>query len=540
MSKQTSKYRITALYARLSNDDDLKGESNSIIHQKQMLEQYAMLHGLGNCQFYVDDGYSGTNFDRPAFQQMLEDIKNNLISTVIVKDLSRFGRNYIDVGFYTDKYFVENNIRFIAISDNIDTAEGLNEYMPFHNLINDLYAKDIAKKQKAVIDSKGNSGKRLTSRVIYGYKKGEDGNWIIDEKTAHVIQKIFQLCLEGYGIKRIANYLTANKIENPSAYTDSYRSASISKKTNNPYLWSPKSISDILSRQEYCGDTVNFKTRRQSLCSKITIKNDPSEYKIFPDTHEAIISREVFEKAQEIRNQRRRISPSKEPVMFPDIYCADCGRRMYIMRSINRKKATPTCYLCTTARQEKNACSSHYVRESTLMECVLFRINTLLELYGNNSQEFQKYINSEFQKQHRQQETEIKENLITAEKRTEEIRQILKLLYEDRVNNQITIEMFGVLSSEYMEEDTRLRKVMIDKTKSDSNFRRKKKALSEFLELIKQYSAQRPLSVLTPDIVRSFIDRIDIFEKQKVNGKKTQKVNIYFKGIGLLNSEILP
>jgi hypothetical protein len=210
------------------------------------------------------------------------------------------------------------------------------------------------------------------------------------------------------------------------------------------------------------------------------------------------------------------------------------------MRSINRKKATPTCYLCTTARQEKNACSSHYVIESTLMECVLFRINTLLELYGNNSQEFQKYINSEFQKQHRQQETEIKENLITAEKRTEEIRQILKLLYEDRVNNQITIEMFGVLSSEYMEEDTRLRKVMIDKTKSDSNFRRKKKALSEFLELIKQYSAQRPLSVLTPDIVRSFIDRIDIFEKQKVNGKKTQKVNIYFKGIGLLNSEILP
>ena len=519
MSKQTSKYRITALYARLSNDDDLKGESNSIIHQKQMLEQYAMLHGLGNCQFYVDDGYSGTNFDRPGFQRMLEDIENNLISTVIVKDLSRFGRNYIDVGFYTDKYFVENNIRFIAISDNIDTAEGLNEYMPFHNLINDLYAKDIAKKQKAVIDSKGNSGKRLTSRVIYGYKKGEDGNWIIDEKTAPVIQKIFQLCLEGYGIQRIANYLTANKIENPSAYTDSYRSASISKKTNNPYLWSPKSISDILAKQEYCGDTVNFKTRRQSLCSKISIKNDPSEYKIFPDTHEAIISREVFEKVQEIKSQKRRISPSKEPAMFPEIYCSDCGRRMYIMRS-NSKKANPTNYICSTARQEKNTCSAHYIRESTLIECVLFRINTLLELYGNNSQEFQKYINSEFQKQHRQQETEIKENLITAEKRTEEIRQILKLLYEDRVNNQITIEMFGVLSSEYMEEDTRLRKVMIDKTKSDSNFRRKKKALSEFLELIKQYS--------------------DIFEKQKVNGKKTQKVNIYFKGIGLLNSEILP
>ena len=447
--EHTDKYKITALYTRLSSDDELQGESNSITHQKQMLEEYALTHGFGNCQFYIDDGYSGTNFDRPDFQRMLQDIDNGLISTVIVKDLSRFGRDYIQVGFYINQLMKED-IRLIAVSDNVDTMNGLSEFVPFHNLLNDFYAKDIAKKQKAVIQSKGNAGKRLTTKAIYGYKKDDNGNWIVDDEASKVVQKIFQLCMNGYGVQMIANYLCNEKIRNPSAYTGKYRTDSTTK--DNPYLWSAQTVSGILSRQEYCGDTVNFRSHRKGLCNKTVVKNNPEDYRIFKDTHQAIISREDFAEVQEIRNKRRRISPIAEPVMFSEIYCADCGSRMHIMRSRNYKQQKPDCYICGTSRKAKRECSSHYIRESLLIDCVLFRINVLLELSSSDFESFKKTVKTEFDKRNCELQQSTQELLKKAKQRIDEIDKIIKSLYEDRVNQRITLEIFQKLSTEFMQE----------------------------------------------------------------------------------------
>ena len=537
MNKQTGQqYKITALYERLSSDDELQGDSNSIIHQKEILEEFAVNNGFKNCKHYVDDGFSGTNFSRPDFQRMISDIENNMIDTVIVKDLSRFGRSYIDVGYYTEKFFVEHDIRFISITDNVDSMKGVNEFVPFHNLMNDFYAKDIAKKQRAVIQSKGNAGKRLTNKAIYGYKKDDDGQWIIDDEAAEVVKKIFQLCIDGYGVQMIANYLFAKQIKNPSAYTGKIRSNGIADK--NPYLWSAQTVSGILSRQEYCGDTVNFKSHRKGLCSKIVIRNNPEDYKIFPDTHEAIISREDFEKVQEIRNKRKRISPINDPVMFQEIFCADCGSRMHIMRSRNFKKTKPDCYICALSRKSSD-CSSHYIRESNLVDYVLAEINSLLR--AAKSESFKKKITEIFNKRSSEERLMNKKNLVKNQKRIDEIDKILKELYEDKVAKNISLEIFQKLSSQFSAEQKELMDLVVHDNQKCADFEKTKSALKGFFDTVDNYSDVTFIEKLTPDIVNDFIDRIEIFEaKKNVDSKRQQQVNIYFRGIGIIDFQILP
>ena len=284
MHENRQDLKITALYCRLSADDELKGDSNSIIHQKELLQEYAYKHGLRQIEFYVDDGYTGTNFERPDFQRLISDVENNLIGSVVVKDLSRLGRNYLKVGYYTEILFPQNDIRFISVTDNIDSISeaGMNDFVPFKNIMNEWYAKDLSRKQRAVVKSKGNSGKRLTCRTVYGYKKDENGEWVIDEPSANVVKMIFNLYLKGYGQSMIANYLFQQKIETPNAKK--------SDKTKNPYRWSVQTITQILSHQEYAGDTVNFKM------SELGTK------KVFTNTQPAIIEREVFEKLRNIND----------------------------------------------------------------------------------------------------------------------------------------------------------------------------------------------------------------------------------------------
>ena len=290
MQTNGQRMKITALYCRLSADDELKGESNSIIHQKELLQDYALTHGLTCCEYYVDDGYTGTNFERPDFKRLLADVDNDLVDTIVVKDLSRLGRNYLKVGYYTEVMFPEKGIRFIAISDNIDSesTDSMNDFVPFKNIMNEWYAKDLSRKQKAVIKSKGNSGKRLTVRPVYGYKKAENGDWIIDEPAANVVRKIFELYLQGYGQSMIANYLFANKVEVPNFHNGCNKD-----KIKNPFRWSIQSISQILSRPEYCGDTINFKT------------SELGDKKVFFDTQPAIINREDFERVQKLRKLKK-------------------------------------------------------------------------------------------------------------------------------------------------------------------------------------------------------------------------------------------
>lgn len=524
----TGEFKITALYARLSSDDELKGESNSIIHQKQILEEYAATNNLNNYQFYVDDGFSGTNFDRPDFQRMVNDIKNGVIGTVVVKDLSRFGRNYLQVGYYTEMMFPKYDIRFISVTDNVDSDVGYNEFVPLHNLMNDWYAKDISRKQKAVIQSKGNSGKRLTTKAIFGYKKDDEGQWVIDNEAAEVVKKIFKLCLDGYGTQMIANYLFAEKIKNPSAYMGYIVRTNGNK---NPYLWTAQTISSILSRQEYCGDTVNFKTQRKSCMSKQVIYNNPEDYKIFYNTHTAIISREDFKKVQEIRSKRKRISSIQKPVLFDEIYCADCGQRMYIMRL--RDKSKPDAYSCSKYRKNSLVCSSHYIRETYLIEYILSELNMLLDSAQN--EDFCKKIREDFSKKNSLMQVEIKKNLANAQKRIDEINVIIKELYEDKVKGNITLEIFQKLSSEFIKEQKELSNAIIDYSKERANLDISKDTLKGFFDIVEKYRMQGSITQLTHEIVDDFIDKIEVFESKKVDSKRQQKVNIYFKGIGILS-----
>lgn len=359
MHENRQDLKITALYCRLSADDELKGDSNSIIHQKELLQDYAYKHGLRQIEFYVDDGYTGTNFERPDFKRLISDIENNLIGSVVVKDLSRLGRNYLKVGYYTEVLFPENDIRFISVTDNIDSFNeaGMNDFVPFKNIMNEWYAKDLSRKQRAVVKSKGNSGKRLTCRTVYGYKKDENGEWVIDEPSANVVKTIFNLYLKGYGQSMIANYLFQQKIETPNAKK--------SDKTKNPFRWSVQTITQILSHQEYTGDTINFKM------SELGTK------KVFTDTQPAIIEREIFEKAQLLRTKRKRVYRRfDEQALFANVlFCSDCDSKMYIQRKFN--KNCTNSYVCSKSRLTSD-CTSHYINEKKLISYVTKSINALI------------------------------------------------------------------------------------------------------------------------------------------------------------------
>ncbi len=526
------KVKITALYCRLSADDELKGESNSISHQKEILQEFALTNGFDNCRYYVDDGYSGTTFNRPDFTKMMDDVENDLIGAIIIKDLSRLGRNYLKVGYYTEIVFPEKDIRFISVTDNLDSYDGLNEFAPFKNIMNDWYAKDISRKQRAVIKSKGNAGKRLTTKAIFGYKKDENGQWIIDEESASVVRKIFQLCIDGYGVQMIANYLFAKKIKTPTAYTGKIQPGGIAE--TNPYRWSAQTVSGILSRQEYCGDTVNFKFKRKNCMSKQIIKKDPSEYKIFPNTHEAIISREDFDKVQKIRSQRKRITPIHEKVIFEDVlFCADCGSKMYIMRSRNWKQTKPDCYVCSKSRKD-SSCTSHYIRESNLIEYVKNAINNFLKCESSREKLFAAIQDGIIKRNH-QTQMEMQKNLFDAQNRVKEIDGIIKSLYEDKVRGNISIELFQRLSRNFKNEQDELNNYIIKNTKDNVVINKEKTAVNDFINIVKNYS--NTISELTPEIVKDFIEHIEVFEAKKIDGIRQQKINIYFKGIGLLNLE---
>ena len=326
---------ITALYCRLSRDDGAEGESNSIANQKKLLAKYAKEHGFTNTKFYVDDGYTGTNFNRPGFQQMLEDMEMGYITTVIVKDSSRFGRNYLEVGQYTDYYFPEHNIRFIAINDCIDSENGEDDFSAFRNVMNEMYAKDISRKVRSSHRLRGNAGEPL-SQPPYGYMKSPENKkkWIIDPKAAEVVQRVFRLCIEGNGNETIARILQEDKVLVPQAYWQSKGLPRGGKKTQpNPYKWCKTTIARILEQQEYCGDVINFKSYSKSFRNKTRIENPKENWAIFKDVHEPIIDRETWERVQELTKNSKRRKPKNENVkksIFTNLlYCGDCGHKLW-------------------------------------------------------------------------------------------------------------------------------------------------------------------------------------------------------------------
>ncbi len=517
---------ITALYCRLSNDDDLQGESNSITNQKAMLQKYAEDNGFRNVQFYIDDGYSGTNFNRPDFIRMIDDVKAGKVGVIITKDLSRFGRDYLMTGQYIEIILPDYDVRYIAVNDGVDTLRSENEMMVFKNVFNDWYARDTSKKIKAVFKAKGQSGKPLATNVPYGYKKSEaDKNvWEIDENTAPVVRRIFQLCIEGLGPAQIAKKLTTENTLSPTSYKNfSFRSIH----ETSPYRWSCETVKDILSRAEYAGHTVNFKTSRKSYKSKKKIENPPEQWQIFRNTHEAIVSQEDFDLVQEIRaNKRRRLTKHDEVSPFSGmVYCADCGQRLYLARARTMSQDYEHMK-CSTYAFDMSACSVHYIRTSVLTEILLSELNKICLIVREQEDEFLKIATEHSTQRISSDLKAAKKKLTQTDKRIAELDRLFIRLYEDNVAGKISDERFEKMSANYETEQRNLKKLSEELNTAIRETEQQTADTEQFIKAVRKYTE---IKELTPEIMHELIERIVVHAPNKSSGKRTQQIDIYYR-----------
>ena len=516
--------QITALYCRLSKDDEQQSDSMSIKNQKLMLEKYALEHGYYSYEFYVDDGYSGVSFERPAFQKMIQDVEIEKINRIIVKDLSRLGRNYILVGQYVEIMFPKYGVHFISISEDMDSAIGNMDMMPFNNLMNEWYARDISKKQKTAVRVKGTNGKRLTSKPIYGYAMS-DNNWIIDETAAEVVRRIFELYTSGKGLNMIIRYLKENHIPTPKSYSD---------KTNQIYEWSHSTVKNILSKQEYCGDTVNFRTQRISYKSKKIKTNSPEEWAVFPDTHPAIISRETFAQAQEIIGQKKKVFSEKTnyPVspFHNVVFCADCGKRMYIMHK-NGKHINSDSFVCSTYRKNSKLCSSHYIKEEDLFQLVSDNIKKFARLVTMDETTFRNNLIHLIKSRNSAEINNTNRRISAIENRLKEIPDFRKKLFEEKISGGISQESFTDIMTNLDEESIGLKseydKLLIFFKELKSN----KNDVEIFLSRLKKHMYIKTIDM---DLVSDLIEKIEVCEQDRTVKSLVRKpeIHIYYISVG--------
>ena len=526
---------ITALYERLSQEDKLEGESNSIANQKKILERYCREHGITAYRHYdEDDGYSGTNFNRPGFQRMLADIKAGKIKRVIVKDMSRFGRDYLQVGFYTDMLFPDFGVHFIAVNDGVDSTRGENEFTAIRNVFNEMYARDTSKKIRATWQSKGKSGEHLTTIPPYGYMKDPDNKkkWIIDEEAAAVVQQIFALCVSGMGPTQIAKWLEKHEIYNPTAYSQAKGRPVTNKPTANPYKWTNETVSRTLERIEYLGHTVNFKTRKQSYKSKKKLWNDPSEWVIFENTQPPIVEESVFLIVQNIRRSRRRPTKMGDMGIFSGLlYCAECGGKMYQCRATNFTEEQKY-FICSTYRKGKDLCTTHSIKNVVLHEIVLRNLREAIEYVTQYEAEF---IQEAADSRLRERDAEFsrkRETLSRAESRIAELDNLFKHLYEDNVTGKLSDERFIKMSRDFELEQENL-KSMAEVLREEIKQQEKQKTnVKAFISVVKKYTDMQELDA---SILREFIDRIEVSHTDKKS--KTREITIVYNFIGAFDFE---
>lgn len=525
--------KITALYCRLSRDDELQGDSNSIKNQKAILKKYADDNGFINTEFFVDDGVSGTTFDRPDFQRMIAEMESGKISTIIVKNMSRLGRDYLKVGYYTEIAFPNAEVRFIAINNGVDSANQQDsDFTPFLNIINEWYAKDTSKKIRAVFKAKGESGKPLCTTPPFGYKKDPDdkNHWIVDEDAAKVVKYIFQLCIEGYGPTQIAHKLKDEGIFTPSYYFKSiglYPTAII---TEEPCKWSARTVANILDKQEYLGHTINFKTRRKSYKIKKKIDNDPSEWKIFKNKHEAIIDEETFNTVQRIRNgRRRRTLLGDMPLLSGMVYCADCGSKLYQVRSKdwNHDKEYMVC--ATYRKRGKHNCTSHQIRNIDIEKALLYMIQQVTAFARDYEDEFVELVAKNKNKELERRIRESKKELEQSMSRVSKIDLLIQRLYEDNVEGKISDKQFIKMTSAYKNEQKTLNVRITELNKIIENEQEKITNTSNFLNLVKCYTN---ITKLDAEIIRTFIEKVYIYNADTIGTKKIKKIKIVFNFIG--------
>ena len=522
---------ITALYCRLSQDDKQEGDSNSIINQKKILKKYALDRGYTNIQFYIDDGVSGTTFNRAGFQSMIADVEAGKVKRVIVKDMSRLGRDYLQVGMYTEIFFPEHDVHFIAVNDGVDSNQEDNEFTPFRNIINEWYAKDTSKKIRAVKRSKGMAGEHIGSHPPYGYMKNPENKkeWIIDEEAAEVVREIFRLCVGGYGPTRIAHILTERKILCPTYYALEKGGKPRTALPADKYTWNGPVVAKILDRMDYLGHTVNFKTHVKSYKVHKTIYNSPDQWKVFEGTHEAIIDKETFEIVQKIRAGKRRPTRMGEMPMFSGLlYCADCGRKL----SFHRKADEPAekhHYLCENYRSNTANCTMHYIRNVVVERIVLENLKEVIQYVSNYEDEFVRMVMDSDMRQRNRELSQKKKRLAEVQKRIGELDTIFQRIYEDNIIGKLSDERFMKMSKGYEDEQHTLQ-TEANEIQSELQQEEKKSVdVKRFLAIVKKYT---DLTELTPEILREFIDKIIVHAPDKSSGRRLQEIEIIYNHIG--------
>lgn len=538
-----SQEKYTILYGRLSQEDmqktNRKDDSNSIQNQRLLLEKYAADHGFENTRFIYDDGYSGTNFNRPGWQEFLELMDAGKVETLIVKDMSRLGREYLQVGQYTELIFPSNGIRFIAVNDGVDSLyESTNDFTPFRNIMNEFYAKDCSKKGRSVVRLKAETGARIASRPCYGYMKdpADPKRHIIpDPDSAWVVKHIFQLCVEGKGPTQIAKQLTREKILSPvSFYYEKYGVELTGESPAEPYKWSAQTVARILEDETYLGHTVNLKTTTLSYKNKKTIQRPESERLRFENTHEPLIDRQTWEIVQSIRQHKRRRANFAEQNMFSGlVYCMDCGGTMVLHRA-HTMDAVKNNFMCSTYKKKgKDVCSAHYIREVDLYAIVLDDLRRVTHFARQNQRRFAEYIGMKMGKEAAKEISLLQKKLDAMTRRRGELSALFKRLYEDSVLGRIPDEQYRILSQDYMAEQKAIDEELPQLTEALQNLKDSSTNIDRFLENASKYTE---IPELTTEILHTFIERIEVGEREERYSRTApQEIRIVYRDIGLID-----
>ena len=531
---RTDKLTLGFAYLRLSNEEAQGGESSSITNQRMIVQSYCKQNAITLVREFADDGYSGGNFDRPAFREMMRQLQQGKANTVITKDLSRLGRDMREASYYAEQFFPEHDIRLVAVSDNIDTAEGENELAPIRNLFNEWYARDISKKRRISNKIKGNAGEPM-GPPPYGYIKDPDNpkHWIVDEEAALIVRRIYNLILEGYGTEQIASMFESEGILTPRAYWLKKGIRKPGKETQQPSTkWNPSTIVNILSLQEYCGDVLNFKTYSKSYKNKKRIPNDRENWAIFENVHEPIIDRAIWEQVQEKRGKTRRRKPKDgERNMFCGLLvCADCGHNLNY--HFNQGNHDIKYFNCSNYNSGRGSCTStHYIRVDFLEQVVLGEIRRLTKYAVHYEDEFQQAIMGSTQKAVELERKLKQKELATAQARDSELDGLFERIYEDNISGKLSDERFAKMSQRYEEEQAELSEKIkalrkeLDKLSGDSV------STDMFLATVCKYTRAKKL---TPRMLNELVNHIEVHQAEKINGEWVQKLTIYYNCVGAL------
>ena len=525
--------KITPLYERLSRDDELQGESNSISNQKQMLEDFARRNGLPNPTHFTDDGISGTRFDRPGFLAMMEEVETGRVEAIVIKDMSRLGRDYLKVGQVME-ILRQRGVRLIAINDGVDSLKGDDDFTPFRNIMNEFYARDTSRKIRSVFKSKGMSGKHLTGTVIYGYLWDEKReHWLVDEEAAEVVRRIFSLTLEGYGPYQIACKLSADRIEIPVVHLARFNEGvNRSKPVKDPYGWGSSTIVNILKKREYLGHTINFKTRKHFKDKKSHYVSE-DEWTIFENTHEAIIDQQTFDLVQKIRSNVRRYPNGwgEAAPLTGLLYCADCGGKMYVHRTNNGRRISQyTCSNYTKVPCGTLCPTQHRINESAVLTLVSDTLRAIAEYSRNDRTEF---IHTVQETQVAQQSADIskkRRRLAAAQKRAGELEKLICKIYEDNALGKLPDARYRALDAQYAKEQDALEIEIVELEKAVTGYEQSQKSAEKFIALIDKYEN---FDTLTNTMLNEFVEKILVHERaRKGTQDTTQEIEIYFNFLG--------